>query len=86
MPHICHQVGPLIASTAPPPAQLPMNPIGPGNGDGIQRIEGTNVIRVPFGIRHSRRSRPVRPEHWATLVLSFQGAGGGGGPTPPQAA
>jgi hypothetical protein len=63
-----------------------MNPIGPGNGDGIQRIEGTNVIRVPFGIRQSRRSRPVRPEHWATRVLSFQGAGGGGGPTPPQAA
>jgi len=76
----------LIASTAPSPPQLPMNPIGPGNGDGIQRIEGTNVIRVPFGIRRSRRSRPVRPEHWATLVLSFQGAGGGGGPTPPQAA
>jgi hypothetical protein len=63
-----------------------MNPIGPGNGDGVQRIEGTNVIRVPFGIRHSRRSRPVRPDHWATLVLSFHGAGGGGVPTPPQAA
>lgn len=52
---------------------------------GIQRIEGTNVVRVPFGVRHARRARPQRPEHWATLVLSFQ-AGGGGGPTPPQAA
>jgi hypothetical protein len=62
-----------------------MNPIGPGNGEGTQRVEGTNVIRVPFGVRHSRRSRPARPEHWATLVLPFQ-YGGGGGPTPPQAA
>jgi len=86
MAHIGDHVGPLIASIAVPPAQLSMNPIGPGNGDGIQRIEGTNVIRVPFGVRHSRRSRPARPEHWATLVLSFQSGGGGGGPTPPQAA
>jgi len=55
-----------------------------GSG-GIQRIEGTNVVRVAFGVRHARRSRPQRPDHWATLVLPFQG-GGGGGPTPPQAA
>jgi hypothetical protein len=50
-----------------------------------QRVEGTNVVRVPFGIRRARRPRPERPERWATLVLPFQ-AGGGGHPTPPQAA
>jgi hypothetical protein len=49
------------------------------------RVEGTNVVRVPFGIRRARRRRPERPEHWATLVLPFQ-AGGGSNPTPPQAA
>ena len=46
-------------------------------------IEGTNVVRVPFGVRHSRRVRPQRPERWATLVLPFQPHGS---PTPPQAA
>lgn len=46
-------------------------------------IEGTNVVRVPFGVRHSRRVRPARPERWATLVLSLQPHGS---PTPPQAA
>ncbi|QPN61920.1 hypothetical protein [Synechococcus sp. CBW1004] len=49
------------------------------------RVEGTNVVRVPFGVRLPRRSRPQRPERWATLVLPFQ-AGGGSHPTPPQAA
>jgi hypothetical protein len=46
---------------------------------------GTNVVRVPFGVRRPRRSRPERPDHWATLVLPFQ-AVGGSDPTPPQAA
>lgn len=46
-------------------------------------IEGTNVVRVPFGVRRSRRVRPERPERWATLVLSLQP---NGSPTPPQAA
>jgi len=63
------------------------------NGDGnstppsgaTQRVEGTNVLRVPFGVRRSRRPRPERPDHWATLVLPFHG-GGGSHPTPPQAA
>jgi hypothetical protein len=27
---------------------------------------------VPFGVRRSRRPRPKRPDHWATLVLPFQ--------------
>jgi hypothetical protein len=57
-----------------------------GSAGGIQRIEGTNVVRVPFGVRRPRRAKPQRPDHWATLVLPFQAGGGGGGPTPPQAA
>ncbi len=64
---------------------------GNGSDDGIsgtsgfQRVEGTNVVRVPFGVRRARRARPERPEHWATLVIPFH-AGGGGHPTPPAAA
>jgi|TARA_B100002052_G_scaffold2888_1_gene2715 hypothetical protein len=46
-------------------------------------IEGTNVLRVPFGVRQSRRPRPERPDHWATLVIPFQPLGD---PTPPPAA
>ena len=57
----------------------PASPIG-----GVRRVEGTNVLRVPFGVRRARRARPERPDHWATLVIPFHG--GGGGPTPPQAA
>lgn len=64
---------------------------GNGTGDqpaapvgGVKRVEGTNVLRVPFGVRRARRARPERPDHWATLVLPFHA--GGGGPTPPQAA
>jgi hypothetical protein len=48
--------------------------------DKTQVIEGTNVVRVPFGVRRARRRRPERPDHWATLVLPFQA---GGDPTPP---
>jgi hypothetical protein len=57
----------------------------PGLPEASQRVDGTNVVRVPFGVRRARRSRPERPDHWATLVLPFQ-AGGGGTPTPPHAA
>lgn len=49
-------------------------------------VEGTNVVRVPFGVRQPRRARPQRPDHWATLVLPFVAGGGGGGPQPPYAA
>jgi len=52
---------------------------------GVRRVEGTNVVRVAFGVLRARRARPERPDHWATLVLPLHG-GGGGGPTPPQAA
>ena len=48
------------------------------------RVDGTNVVRVPFGVRRARRVRPARPERWATVVLPFQA--GGSTPPPPQAA
>ena len=47
------------------------------------QIEGTNVVRVPFGVRRSRRVRAERPDHWATLVIPLQPIGD---PTPPPAA
>ncbi|MFN9485419.1 MAG: hypothetical protein ACK6BM_02090 [Cyanobacteriota bacterium] len=50
------------------------------------QVEGTNVVRVAFGVRGARRTRPVRPDHWATLVLPLQAAGGGLPPLPPHAA
>ena len=44
------------------------------------RMDGTNVIRVPFGIRQPQTKRPERPENWATLVLPLQPQNN---PTPP---
>lgn len=58
---------------------------GNSNDNQSKRVDGTNVVRVPFGVRRARRSRPQRPDHWATLVLPFQAAGGTD-PNPPQAA
>ena len=49
----------------------------------LLHVEGTNVVRVPFGVRQARRARPERPDRWVTLVLPFQSAPN---PTPPQAA
>ena len=43
-------------------------------------VDGTNVIRVPFGIRKPHKQRPDRPERWVTLVLPFHPEGS---PTPP---
>ena len=48
-------------------------------GNSLQ-IDGTNVVRVPFGVRQPRKQRPERPENWATLVLPLQPLGS---PTPP---
>ena len=65
----------------------------PSFSDGLQsalssgqslKIDGTNVVRVPFGIRRPRKQRPERPERWATLVLPFQPLGSPN--PPPQAA
>ena len=49
------------------------------SGKSLQ-VEGTNVVRVPFGIRRPIKQRPARPETWATLVLPLQPSGS---PTPP---
>ncbi len=46
----------------------------------LLQVDGTNVIRVPFGVRQSIKRRPERPERWATLVLPLQPQGS---PTPP---
>tara|TARA_B100000700_G_C14938392_1_gene805544 strand:- start:867 stop:1127 length:261 start_codon:yes stop_codon:yes gene_type:complete len=43
-------------------------------------IEGTNVVRVPFGVRRPAKKRPERPDSWATLVLPLNPLGS---PTPP---
>ncbi len=46
----------------------------------LMQVDGTNVVRVPFGVRQPRRIRPQNPERLATLVLPFQPVGS---PTPP---
>ena len=46
----------------------------------LLEVSGTNVVRVPFGIRQPLKKRPERPERWATLVIPFQPLGS---PTPP---
>ena len=35
----------------------------------VQTIEDTNVIRVPFGIRFSKKKRPKKNQNIATLIL-----------------
>tara|TARA_B100000902_G_C26874246_1_gene699265 strand:+ start:254 stop:517 length:264 start_codon:yes stop_codon:yes gene_type:complete len=49
------------------------------SGDLIQ-VDGTNVVRVPFGVRQSSKKRPERPERWITLIIPFNPPGS---PTPP---
>ncbi len=44
-------------------------------------VAGTNVVRVPFGVREPRRKRPEHPHRLTTLVLPFQP--NGSSPTPP---
>tara|TARA_Y100001968_G_C19400864_1_gene740937 strand:+ start:1364 stop:1663 length:300 start_codon:yes stop_codon:yes gene_type:complete len=44
-------------------------------------VEGTNVVRVPFGVRHSQKKRPAKQNTWATLVIPLQPLGSP--PTPP---
>ena len=38
----------------------------------LLNIDGTNVVRVPFGVRQARRQRPDVPKRLATLVLPLQ--------------
>ncbi len=44
-------------------------------------VAGTNVVRVPFGVRQPRKKRPHHRPRIATLVLPFQSSGSF--PTPP---
>ena len=70
-------------SEGPSLPQLPEGLESAFNRGHTLSIEGTNVVRVPFGVRRPRRDRPERPEHWATLVIPLQPVGD---PTPPPAA
>ncbi len=43
-------------------------------------VTGTNVVRVPFGVRQPKKKRPEKVSTWATLVLPIQSFDS---PTPP---
>ncbi len=65
--------------------KLPPNSIQTGLEEAFHkgetfRVDGTNVIRVPFGMRQPQRKRPERPKNWPTLVLPLQPQNN---PTPP---
>jgi hypothetical protein len=62
-------LGPKQAPSLP---QLPEGLESAFNRGHTLSIEGTNVVRVPFGARLARRTRPERPDHWATLVIPLQ--------------
>ncbi len=49
------------------------------NGELLQ-VAGTNVVRVPFGVRQPKKQRPAKLSPWATLVLPLQSFDS---PTPP---
>ena len=38
----------------------------------LLQVAGTNVVRVPFGVRQPKRQRPAKLSTWATLVLPLQ--------------
>ena len=44
------------------------------------QVAGTNVVRVPFGVRQPKKQRPEKLSKWATLVLPLQSFDS---PTPP---
>ena len=46
-------------------------------------IEGTNVIRVPFGKKFSKKKRPEKNQNIATLILPLTSYSN---PTPPHVA
>ena len=40
-----------------------------GNNSKVSSVEGTNVIRVPFGKRFPKKQRPDKNQNIATLIL-----------------
>ena len=46
----------------------------------LLQVDGTNVVRVPFGVRQPKKQRPAKISTWATLVLPLQSFDS---PTPP---
>ncbi len=46
----------------------------------LLEVAGTNVVRVPFGVRQPKKKRPAKLSTWATLVLPLQSFDS---PTPP---
>ena len=40
-----------------------------GNNSKVRCVEGTNVIRVPFGKRFPKKQRPNKNQNIATLIL-----------------
>ena len=49
----------------------------------VQSVAGTNVVRVPFGIRLSKKKRPEKKQNIATLILPISNFNS---PTPPNVA
>ena len=54
-----------------------------GDNSSIFSIEGTNVIRVPFGKKFSKKKRPEKNQTIATLILPLSSYSS---PTPPHVA
>jgi len=54
-----------------------------GDISNISSIEGTNVLRVPFGKRFSKKKRPEKNQNIATLILPLTSYSN---PTPPHVA
>ena len=54
-----------------------------GDNSNICSIEGTNVIRVPFGKKFSKKKRPEKNQNNATLILPLRTYNS---PTPPHVA
>ncbi len=54
-----------------------------GNNSKVSSVEGTNVIRVPFGKRLPKKQRPDKNQNIATLILPINTYFN---PTPPHVA
>ena len=54
-----------------------------GDNSNICPLEGTNVIRVPFGKKLSKKKRPEKNQNIATLILPLSSYNN---PTPPHVA